>query len=264
MTDYLKNLSSDTEFAQLLQDATKLGDGIPNFDSTKLQTAELVTRDIPRGVFALLTPTWSNEDSASTMQRYKQTINIAFENSLLHNRVLETSNRDGLTGLHNVRFFKERFVQEIGLAHRHKYPLSLIFLDIDHFKKYNDTHGHPAGDQILKQFALIMQQEFRKTDILARYGGEEFVILLSHAPFSSAIEKAESFRKIIEDTPFPFGDTQPLGKISASIGVSEYPSHGSDMDTVIKAADDALYAAKKRSRNVVVSGIAAEGYVPPF
>jgi len=112
--------------------------------------------------------------------------------------------------------------------------------------------------------ADLMRKNFRTTDILARYGGEEFVVLMPDTSFVDGLEKAERFRQILEEYPFPNEQTQPLGKVTVSIGVSEYPSLGFNVETVVKAADDALYEAKKKSRNVVVPGKAAEGYVPEY
>jgi len=224
----------------------------------------LLTRDIPRGVFALLPSEWHEQESPLLFLRYVQNISTTFENALLHAKVVQTAIRDSMTGLYNVRYFKERFTQELLASRRVSHPVSFLFFDVDHFKKYNDAHGHPAGDVVLKQVADLMRKSFRTTDVLARYGGEEFVVLLPHIAFVDALEKAEAFRKKVEETAFPNEHTQPLGRVTISVGVSEYPSHGAEMDTIIKMADDALYDAKKKSRNAVVAAQAPEGYVPAF
>jgi diguanylate cyclase (GGDEF)-like protein len=224
----------------------------------------LITRGVPRGVFVLPKDPSGNLESQALIERYIQAIGTSFENAFLHAKVVQTSIRDSLTGLFNVRYFKDRFKYEIQSAQRLSHPVSLLFFDVDHFKKYNDTHGHPAGDQVLRIVADLLRKNFRATDITARYGGEEFVVLLPHTAFVDALEKAESFRKVLELEPFPNEHTQPLGKVTASIGVSEYPSHGASMEAVIKAADDALYEGKKKSRNTVVAGIPAPGYIAPF
>jgi diguanylate cyclase (GGDEF)-like protein len=231
---------------------------------TRWATRPLVTRGVPRGVFALPLGDELNSDGTALFDRYIQTIATSFENAFLHAKVVQSSIKDSLTGLYNVRHFKDRFKFEIQAATRLQHPVSLLFFDVDHFKKYNDTHGHPAGDLVLKKVADLLRKNFRATDITARYGGEEFVVLLPHTAFVDALEKAEHFRKVLEDEPFPNEHTQPLGKVTASIGVSEYPSHGASMEAVIKAADDALYEGKKKSRNTVVAGVPESGYVPAF
>lgn len=240
----------------------KITPGAENAWTWKVST--LLTREIPRGVIVLLTRQWEDLESTPLLSQYVRSISTSFENALLHAKVVQTAIRDSMTGLYNVRFFKERFIQEILTANRLRLPVSLLFFDVDHFKKYNDAHGHPAGDVVLKMVAEHMRSSFRNTDVLARYGGEEFVALLPHTAFVDALEKAEGFRKSLEELKFPNEHTQPLGKVTVSIGVAEFPSHGSDMDTVIKMADDALYEAKKKSRNVVVPAHPPEGYLPAF
>jgi diguanylate cyclase (GGDEF)-like protein len=186
-----------------------------------------------------------------------------FENALLHVRVLENSIRDGLTKLFNVRYFKEKFDEELKKVQRIKHPLSLIFLDIDHFKHYNDHNGHPAGDALLVRIADLLKSEFRSTDIVARYGGEEFVIMLPHTGLNDAMVKAERLRMRVEKEKFAYADQQPLGKLSISIGVSEYPTHADDIVNLLQVCDNALYEAKK-TRNSVKQATAKSGYIPAF
>lgn len=223
-----------------------------------------VTRSIPRGVFVIKVDDWDDEIQRGLAERYLQTLEKYFENALLHKKVFEMSVKDGLTGLYNVRAFRERLELELKSAERIQHPVSLMFFDVDHFKKYNDTHGHPAGDVILKKIAMLLMQNFRNTDFITRYGGEEFCVILTHTDLQSAMKKAESFRKVVEEYPFPKKESQPLGKISVSIGVSEYPSHASTSEMLIKLADDALYRAKKESRNTVKSAEKEASYVPLF
>jgi diguanylate cyclase (GGDEF)-like protein len=266
---FMDSLEINKEFTDLLEQSWQL---TPAHMQNQLslgpqktwKVKSLVTRDIPRGVFVLPDFQTPEFQPAGLVDRYIQTIATAFENSFLHAKVVQTSIRDSLTGLYNVRFFKERFKESIQSATRLSHPVSMLFFDVDHFKKYNDNHGHPAGDVVLKTVADLMRKNFRNTDVLARYGGEEFVVLMPSTAFVDALEKAENFRVVLEAHPFPGEHTQPLGKVTASIGVSEFPSHGATMESVIKAADDALYEGKKKSRNVVVAGIPAPGYVPAF
>ncbi len=185
-------------------------------------------------------------------------LSLSFESANRYVQLRESSIRDGLTGLFNVRHFKECFEKELVLAKASGQELSFLFFDVDHFKKYNDTHGHPAGDKVLKQLAALMRAGFDSKQVVARYGGEEFVVLLKATSHADALMRAEYFREIVESTPFENEHTQPLGKVTISIGVSTFPDHGQEITTLIKIADDALYQAKKISRNLVVSADALE------
>jgi len=187
------------------------------------------------------------------MVECQKLVSASYEAASRYASLRETSIRDGLTGLFNVRFFKECFEKELKARETTRTPTSFLFFDVDHFKKYNDTHGHPAGDRVLKQIASLMRASFDTTDIVARYGGEEFVVLLKETSHEEGMRKAERFREAVEKAVFENEHTQPLGRLTVSIGVSSFPEHGEDMATIIKAADDALYQAKKTSRNLVIS-----------
>lgn len=153
---------------------------------------------------------------------------------------------DGLTGLKNHRFLQERILEEVGRAHRNGTPLCAIMLDVDSFKDYNDTFGHPAGDQVLKSVADILASNARGTDLVARYGGEEFVLLLPHAELSNATAVAQRIRTEIAGAPWP------QRQITASLGVAELI----DTDTaatLLDRADSALYRAKASGRNAVAT-----------
>ncbi len=135
---------------------------------------------------------------------------------------------------------------------RHKHPVSLIIMDIDNFKKYNDTHGHPQGDEVLRRLCKILKKTVRRTDIVARYGGEEFVIILPETDRDNALIVAEKLRQEIEKTPFPNEETQPNGKITVSVGVATYPVDANSKTNLIDVTDNALYEAKDGGRNRVV------------
>jgi diguanylate cyclase (GGDEF)-like protein/PAS domain S-box-containing protein len=171
------------------------------------------------------------------------------ELEVLNKKLEQLSITDELTRLHNVRHFKSRLKEEHDRAVRYKGQYSVILFDVDNFKHYNDTHGHPAGDQILRLMGQILSENTRSTDIAARYGGEEFVILCPEANWEGALIKAERFRKIIESFPFPHRDQQPLGKVSVSIGVASYPEDAHEFQAVVEAADQGLYHSKENGRN---------------
>jgi diguanylate cyclase (GGDEF)-like protein len=159
---------------------------------------------------------------------------------------------DGLTGIFNYRFFKEQLHKEIIRAQRHDKHLSIAMLDIDFFKKYNDTHGHPAGDAVLKNIAEILVKNIRTIDLAARYGGEEFAIIFVETDKAAAGFVASKLKQLVEDYKFPYESTQPNGKITVSMGVATYPENGKTSDDLIAIADKRLYRAKKEGRNRVV------------
>jgi two-component system cell cycle response regulator len=156
---------------------------------------------------------------------------------------------DYLTGIYNVRYFQHRIIEEFTRAERHRIPISCLMIDIDHFKKINDTHGHKAGDLVLKEFAQQLRQLTRKSDVLARYGGEEFVIMLPQTAIQGAIAEAERIRRAITSHKF-----KGLGRtyLTVSIGIAAFPNARiRTYDELISAADDSLYEAKKNGRDRV-------------
>ena len=167
-------------------------------------------------------------------------------------RLRELAVTDGLTGLYNHRYFKRFLTQEILRAERHKTPVSLVMLDIDYFKKYNDTHGHLAGDNVLRQVAKLMVQNIRSIDVAARYGGEEFAIVLPQADRKSARVVADKLKNLIEQHKFQNETTQPNGKLTVSMGIATFPENASGLEELIKRADQRLYQAKALGRNRVV------------
>lgn len=170
--------------------------------------------------------------------------------------------RDGLTGLYNHRFFQDAMTQELSRAARYGNPLALVFIDVDHFKNYNDLCGHPAGDALLRDLGRLLTAtqdapEFRfrgrVSDIVSRYGGEEFCIILPMTDRAGALVRAERVREMISAHPFARREVQPSGCISVSIGVASYPKDAMDKAGLIQAADDAMLAAKRGGRNRVVA-----------
>jgi len=171
------------------------------------------------------------------------------------NRILNNlANIDGLTGVYNHRYFQNSLDQEISRAIRQKSFLSLLLIDIDHFKIFNDTYGHQVGDFILVEFAKTVQKHIRKYDILSRYGGEEFAIILPETSAEEALVVSEKLRMIIEKTSFV--DEKEEYHVTASFGqVCSRVVSDKDFDknSFISQADKALYLAKDKGRNCVVS-----------
>lgn len=153
---------------------------------------------------------------------------------------------DGLTGLYNYRHFRELLTQEIRRSRRYSHLLSLLMVDIDNFKNYNDAYGHPAGDEALKVIAETMQSKVRGVDVVGRYGGEEFVIILPETPKAHAAIVAERVRKAVAETTLPTGD-----RLTISIGVVTYPEDAPGNEELISLADKALYQAKQGGRNQI-------------
>jgi len=162
----------------------------------------------------------------------------------------ELAVRDGLTSLYNRRYLDETLEREVSRARREGNPLSLVMLDIDHFKRVNDTYGHQAGDEVLRVLAGTLMADIRTEDIACRYGGEEFLILLPGMPLASAMERAERWRQSVEALSIAHGHLAI--RFTISLGVAAYPEHGKTPDDLTRCADQALYRAKHEGRNRVV------------
>jgi diguanylate cyclase (GGDEF)-like protein len=175
---------------------------------------------------------------------------ISMQNGRMYEVLEEQATTDGLTGLVNHRTFQERFSTMLGRAERHEFPVSLLLTDIDHFKKINDSYGHPTGDEVLRRVAAILKASARKIDIGARYGGEEFAIVLESTDREGARQLAERIRQEIEQQTFP--SSKGNFKATLSIGVASYPEDAREKADIIARADQSLYAAKHGGRNRTV------------
>lgn len=167
----------------------------------------------------------------------------------LQTKLAEQAVRDPLTGLYNRRYLDGTLEREVARARREGHPLSVVMLDVDYFKRLNDSYGHQAGDEVLKALGELLRADTRTEDIPCRYGGEEFLVLLPSMPLATARERAERWRTQLEQHDFVFGNF-PLS-VTASFGVSSYPNHGKTPDELTRAADTALYNAKHNGRNRV-------------
>ena len=174
----------------------------------------------------------------------------AIENVLLHEEAQRLSITDGLTGIWNRRYFQMQFRQVLAVATRFERPFSVLMLDLDHFKRVNDTFGHRRGDAVLVDFAQRVTTMVREVDTFARYGGEEFACLLSETDIQGATTTAEKIRESIRREPFGADNGTPL-HMTVSIGIASYPEHGESFVSLIESADKALYRAKQTGRNRV-------------
>jgi len=167
----------------------------------------------------------------------------------LNKEFREMAIRDGLTGLFNHRYAQERLNEEFERSTRFGRELSVMFMDLDNFKFYNDTHGHQAGDEILRILSGLMTDAVRESDILARWGGEEFIVVAPESGQQEACAVAERIRKSVAKEAFPNAAQQPLGVVSLSIGVASTSSGAESPENLLQLADDAMYFAKDTGRN---------------
>jgi len=155
---------------------------------------------------------------------------------------------DELTGLHNYRFLQQRINEEVARARRYNSFASLLMIDADDFKAFNDAYGHVAGDRVLAELGEVLSTNVRECDLVARYGGEEFSVLLPETDMMGALAVAEKLRDAVAEHGFQ----RPYDRrLSVSIGLASYPTHGIDAESVLRAADDALYGAKNSGKNQV-------------
>jgi diguanylate cyclase (GGDEF)-like protein len=190
-------------------------------------------------------------DQVETFRSAVNHLGLALRNALTFKEVKMRADRDGLTRIYNRHSFEERLVYEIKRRRRYNHDLSLLMVDLDHFKQVNDTYGHKAGDMVLRKVGEILTETFRTTDLAARYGGEEFVVLLPHTSEEDAWKLAERIRESIQSSVFRFDGHE--FSVTASIGVASVEAGAltRDDDLLVKA-DKALYKAKNNGRNMVV------------
>lgn len=176
---------------------------------------------------------------------------MALSNLRLREALREQSIRDPLTGLYNRRYMEEVFKQQLSRVTRKLHPMGIIMIDIDHFKLFNDTHGHAAGDALLRELARFLQNHIRGEDVACRYGGEEFILIMPDAALETAHQRAEQLRQ--EAKGIHVHDAgRSLEGITLSLGIAVYPQHGRNREDVMRAADAALYRAKQEGRDKVI------------
>jgi diguanylate cyclase (GGDEF)-like protein/PAS domain S-box-containing protein len=179
------------------------------------------------------------------------------QRKLMEQELERLATHDPLTGLYNRRELEQQLYEEIARAKRYKHPLSLLWLDVDHFKSVNDNYGHLAGDEVLRRLSQLLQSSVRSVDYVARYGGEELVIVLPEVGAHEALEMAERLCQTVENYKIPIADDKQL-KVTVSIGVAAYPVHGHEVSQLFSKADEAMYLAKQQGRNRVVGAVEEE------
>lgn len=188
------------------------------------------------------------DDDESLLATIGNQVAVAVENARLYERTLELAREDGLTGLANRRHLMDLLIQEVGRACRYEMPLSILMLDLDRFKRFNDTYGHLKGDELLREFGNILKNSIRSTDIAGRYGGEEFAVILTNTSLKGAIVIAERIRKFVEALKITVNKDVPPQGNTVSIGIAEL-APGETHEDLLAAADAALYRAKEGGRN---------------
>jgi diguanylate cyclase (GGDEF)-like protein len=188
-------------------------------------------------------------DELQFLRAFASTVSIAVDNARLYEEQSRLAVTDGLTGLYNHRHFHEALAGEVGRARRYNHPVSLVLVDIDHFKRYNDTHGHQAGDALLRDLAALFRRAAREHDVVSRYGGEEFAFLLPQTGKREALTLAKRLCRTVARQRFDGADALPGARLTISLGVASYPEDVLHAPELVHRADQALYLAKNQGRN---------------
>ncbi len=224
----------------------------PHPDIKSALMVPLILRGEPIGAICV---TDKQEGKEFTPEDEDMLLNLAFHSALaiekvqLHEEVLKIAATDGLTGLYNHRTFQEKLKEELERARRFKHKVALVMIDIDHFKKFNDTYGHPKGDEMLQRVACVIKDNIRTIDFAARYGGEEFAIILPEVSEEGAMVVAERIRQKVQQHVFEINGEKV--SITISAGIAIYPDDATTREELIDKADKALYLSKRTGRNRV-------------
>ena len=200
-------------------------------------------------------------DQLATM--LAEQISLALANLQLREQLRSQAIRDQLTGLYNRRFLEDALARESGRAMRTGETMALLIIDVDHFKKINDTFGHESGDAVLRELGAVLEKTIRKTDIVGRFGGEEFLVLMPGADIDAALARANAVLDAVRAMHVDIPNGAPLRNITASIGLAVTPLHVPKGDMLVAAADAALYQAKGQGRNRVVESDRRSLMAPP-
>ena len=197
-----------------------------------------------------------DDENMRLLEVISQQVSIAIENARLYQQMHDLATHDALTGAYNRLYFNDKIQEEFNNAVERGHDLSFVMLDIDFFKKFNDTYGHLFGDLVLKTLSRYIMKTLRKEDMFARYGGEEFVIIMPYTSLEQAAEKAEEIREGV--SKLMVTDRVVSASVTISLGVSSYPQISSRPQELVGMADDALYKAKACGRNRVIIAKAKE------
>ncbi len=228
---------------------------LPGHDSGALLCIPMVHMESVLGVLTFRRPEVASfaPEELELLAAVADQAATAVKNAMLHAEAVKLTMTDPLTGVPNRRHLFARLELEVARAQRFGTPLSILMVDIDHFKKLNDAAGHRAGDEALRKVCDVLSARVRKVDTLARYGGEEFMLVLSNVSKADAYEVAEKLRRAVVEAPQLAAPTQPGGHITVSIGVATIPNDATTQDNLVDCADSALYASKRAGRNSVTA-----------
>lgn len=232
-----------SEFEQTCKDGTQI--------STEVVSSYLLDEDgVARTILGITRNISERKAAEQALRESNRQLHARIEEiGRLQVALQELAVRDSLTGLYNRRYLDETLDREVSRARREGNPLSLVMLDIDYFKRVNDTYGHQVGDEVLRMLAATLSADIRAEDVACRYGGEEFLILLPNMPLETAMLRAEAWRAAVERLSIAHGNFEL--SFTISLGVSAYPDHGKTPDDLTRCADQALYQAKHEGRNRV-------------
>lgn len=202
------------------------------------------------GTLVLLSDSAIGAETRTAAIAAAEQISLAVANLRLQETLRTQSLRDPLTGLFNRRYLEVSLARDLTRAIRRNQPLAVLMLDVDHFKRFNDTHGHDAGDALLTQFGELLMASIRSEDVACRYGGEEFTIVLQEADAALALDRAEDICSAVRTLKVGYRN-QDVGPVTVSIGIASYPQHGDSPEQLLRRADRALYAAKDGGRDQV-------------
>ena len=205
------------------------------------------------GVIAIGEPKRSNGTEKELLGIVAQIAGVVLYHQSFLIRARRNADTDVLTGLHNRRYFYRMSRQLVEQATRERAPISLLLIDLDHFKHYNDANGHEEGDRLLIEFGGLLRGCTPEDAVVARYGGEEFIVVLPGVSAEDALRYGEYLRNAIASHPFPHREKQPFGLISISGGIACFPNHGRSIQEVVRLADAALYQAKESGRNRILT-----------
>lgn len=223
---------------------------IPGFEPDFV--APMVCGEETLGAIAILGSARTGEDARAVLRLVAEAGAKALRDAATYAQMRISADLDGLTGILNKREATRTLAELILAAEQEREPLSVFLFDLDNFKHYNDANGHLAGDGLLRDLARLVKQHIRRDDVFGRFGGEEFLLALPHTGQAQALAVANKVRAVIAAHPFPFAGTQPLGCVSVSGGVAEFPMDGQDSAALLRAADHALYEAKAAGRDRVL------------
>ncbi|HET7291669.1 MAG TPA: GGDEF domain-containing protein [Vicinamibacteria bacterium] len=224
---------------------------VPGFDPDFV--APMVCGEETLGAIAIVGSARTGEDARAVLRLVAEAGAKALRDAATYAQMRISADLDGLTGILNKREATRALSEQTLAAEGESEPLSVFLFDIDNFKHYNDANGHLAGDGLLRDLARLVKQHIRRDDVFGRFGGEEFLLVLPRTGQAQALAVADKVRAVIAAHPFPFAGAQPLGHLSVSGGVAEFPVDGQDSAALLRAADHALYEAKAKGRDRVLA-----------